>query len=272
MAFECVNELQARPARVEAVVLSLRTMGGSIGQADLAQLIAPDGKGAAVESVLRVLEHLGAVRCAGAEVRLEKAWREGDLEEVRWKFATGLLRAATAEDTNVRFSRFYAWLLCRPEVTHRPGDTKDVVADFNNELSLASDDGFNAEKVGPFEAWVETFGLGWIPAGFPVQPVPTDLLARDVPRAFKRKSMDAHAFVRELATRWPFLDGGAIFRMIPGHARFDTRLTPGLSAALRELHDAGVVTLETGHDVASDVKLADQQHSIMSFHKVVLRP
>ena len=74
----------------------------------------------------------------------------------------------------------------------------------------------------------------------------------------------------------PYLDGGKLFAQAcqrSGHSPVGTRLSPLVSAALRDLHDSRVIRLVPSGDAANRLGLIeDPTHAINAFTTVVIFP
>jgi hypothetical protein len=146
------------------------------------------------------------------------------------------------------------------------------------------DDGgrrMNTTKLSAWRRWLFCLGL-MTPLPLPSQqqphhPLVDGRLARELERAGveRGKKISAGDLLAVLAVRMPYLDGGRIYvqtmRRI-GHAPASRRLSPVLSAALRNLHDEGVIELQRPGDSGDLVHLsADQPYRFESFQSVVIR-
>ena len=93
-------------------------------------------------------------------------------------------------------------------------------------------------------------GLGWYDPAGSFQANPYDRVARAFPALFAGKSkLSSDEFMNGLAASCPELDGGTIFRQANRDWNgADKQCSPGLSHALIELHEDGVIRLDCPAD------------------------
>ncbi|NVJ15315.1 hypothetical protein [Myxococcus sp. AM010] len=139
---------------------------------------------------------------------------------------------------------------------------------------------FNKDKYSTaWRPWMLYLGLGWegriLPTFF---PHPTVRLERELPALSQElgvgRELDPADFLRVLARRMPYLDGGTLFEEAMRRVRWrrtTQRLTVVLSDVLRELHDDGRIRLHMRGDTVGATRLApDPTHGIQAISAVEL--
>ena len=112
----------------------------------------------------------------------------------------------------------------------------------------------------------------------PDYPSPSLRIIRELERSelAPGSALSASDFVSLLARRMPYLDRGRIFSQACqriGHVPTAGRLSPLLSAALRDLNDDQILRLIPSGDASDKVRLsADMAHPIEAFTTVVIFP
>lgn len=178
----------------------------------------------------------------------------------------------------------FAWIIAESD---RLGEVEWIYqasrADFADRASAAlADNDMNTTKVVAWRRWLAFLGLGVV--------MPTDRNAPDFPSPSKRLLRElersgsisgtvfgAADFVALIARRMPYLDRGRLFGQACqriSHPQNAGRLSPLLSASLRELHDDKTIRLVPSGDAADRVRLSeDSAHLIEdAFTTVVLFP
>lgn len=164
--------------------------------------------------------------------------------------------------------------------------TVEGLTDFiDNLLPRPADDPqqqkvFNKDKYSTaWRPWMVYLGLGWegivLPTFF---PHPTVRLERELPGLGRELGVGCELapgdFLRALARRMPYLDGGTLFEEALRRARWrrtTQRLTVVLSNVLRELHDDGRIRLHLLGDTVGATRLApDPTHEIQAISSVEL--
>jgi hypothetical protein len=136
------------------------------------------------------------------------------------------------EDVEPYFARFFAFSLGAPGVRSNTEWADQFNATVYGEAVVA--DRFNPTKLSGLWRWVSYAGLGWFD--------------RQLPHIFKKdQKLPDDKFMERLAACCPEIDGGAIYRAVfPG--RTEKQCTPGLAAALTELHLDKVIRLHCPPD------------------------
>jgi hypothetical protein len=139
----------------------------------------------------------------------------------------------------------------------------------------------NTTKLLPWRRWLAFMGLGVslpLVQGTPDLPLPSTRIARELARADfpVDVEMPAADLLAALAERLPYLDGGRLYAQACQrieHAASGRRLSPLTSAALRDLHDEGFLSLRPRGDAADAARLWDDpSHLIQTFSTVLVQP
>lgn len=138
--------------------------------------------------------------------------------------------------------------------------------------------GVNPSNITAWRRWLNFLGLGIsLPlTSVPDFPVPTLRLARELERADVATGtvQTAEEFLTLIARRMPYLDRGRLFLLACqriGHQPAARQLSPLLSAALRDLHDGGSLSLKISGDASTHVRLTpDPAHAVQAFTSVLL--
>jgi hypothetical protein len=160
-------------------------------------------------------------------------------------------KVLTGESDELWFALFYSYLLGRNEVAS-VGDGDRWERDFNNDLFGDEEvkNRFNRTKYTGLRRWYRYSGLGWHDSSDTLVPNPYHRLKRALPKIFDDASiLEIGKFMTQLAAVCPELDGGTVFKR--SNSTFDAKLrrcTAGLSHALVDLHDDGVLELNCPAD------------------------
>ena len=177
----------------------------------------------------------------------------------------------------------FAWIMAESD---RLGEVEWIYqtsrSDFADRASAGlTDKDMNPTKVVAWRRWLSFVGLGVV--------MPSDRNAPDFPSVSKRLVRElersetppgtvlaAADFIALIARRMPYLDRGRLFGQACqriGHSQNAGRLSPLLSAALREVHDDQTLRLVPSGDAADRLRLSeDPAHSIDAFTTVVFFP
>lgn len=153
------------------------------------------------------------------------------------------------DDVEPYFARFYAFLSGSPDRR----SNQQWVDDFNAAVYGGErvGDPFNPTKLSGLWRWLPYAGLGWMDPDDQFQPCPYERVRRLLPTIFgAKRKLEGDAFMEQLASSCPELDGGKIFLAVQvGREREERQCTPGLAAALIELHLDGILRLHAPPDV-----------------------
>jgi hypothetical protein len=284
---------QGLPERVWSLIAGLSAIGGRADRATFEALINPgfvkDGiliqtKPSLAGDTLGAASSLGLVDYDKAEASLlldQSLDSAGDFAD----HIHDHLLQLPPEDTNKVLLEAYAWIAAESD---RVGDLgwiydldRKAFADRANQALIGEDeDGrpMNDVKVVPWRRWLLFLGLG-IPLPLysaPDFPSPAPRILQELQRAGLDDGADRSArdFLDILAERMPYLDGGTLFAQACdriGHVPRPHLLSPLLSAALRDLHDEGIVVLRPRGDASDAVRLTDDPaHPIQAFSIVIV--
>lgn len=279
---------QGTPDRVWSLVAGLTALGGEADRETFDRLLNPgfqrdgilvqaspklagDGPGAATA--------LGLVDSDRREVRIADGLPIGDMSDFADLIHDRLCGVAVG-DTNAVVLDAYAWVAAESDRVGGLGWIYDVgreeFADLANAALIGEDDDgrmMNSTKVPAWRRWLRFMGLGQPMPEILDYPSPATRIAIELRRSGScGTTLDSASFLRIVAARCPYLDGGRLFsqacRRI-GHTPSETRLSPLLSGALRDLHDERSITLHLAGDSTGAVLLAaEPTHPIGSFTSV----
>lgn len=181
----------------------------------------------------------------------------------------------------------YAWMVAESDKVGSVGWvhdwSNDTFADAADKAlpDEADDDGdrrINREKLPTWRRWLTCIGL-MVPMPLSIRDLPSVEVAlmREIPRLGLPlgKEVESDTFLKALALRMPYLDGGRKFAEAAkriGHAPTPGKISPNLSAGLRNLHDDGTIELVLRGDAGRVVRLsAVAGHKMQTFHAVTLK-
>jgi hypothetical protein len=286
---------QGVPERVWSLVGGLAGLGGKSDRETLDRLINPgfEKDGILVQAApklagdaLGAASSLGLVLIDKGEAHLgDKASAASPIEFS--DHVHDILVTLSEEDTDRVLLEGYAWIAAESD---RQEDlawiyelSREEFADKANEGLVGDDEdgrAMNPTKAVAWRRWLLFLGLG-VPLPLthvPDFPSPASRIARELERARVKRGeeMPAGEFLKLLAKRMPYLDGGSLFIQACkriGHKPKPRRLSPLLSAALRDLHDEQAIVLRPVGDSADMVRLSDDPaHEIQTFNRVRVRP
>jgi hypothetical protein len=286
---------QGVPERVWSLVAGLSAIGGKTDRESLDRLINPgfekDGmtiltKPDLANNSFGAASSLGLIRVDKGEAVLADGMRAQAPSEFADYIHDLLLELPSGHSDRVLLEA-YAWVAATSD---REEDlawlyelSREEFADKANENLVGDDEdgrAMNSTKAVPWRRWLVFLGLG-VPLPLTNQPdfpSPAPRIAREIERAKVKRGeeMSAKDFLALLSNRMPYLDGGALYKQACdriGHKPKERRLSPLLSAALRDLHDEGTIRMRPRGDSADMVRLSDDPaHEIQTFNLVVIRP
>jgi hypothetical protein len=138
----------------------------------------------------------------------------------------------------------------------------------------------NPTKLPAWRRWLAFLGLG-VP--LPTEeilefPTPIERILRELARGKLASGtvLGAEEFVTWIARRMPYLDRGRLYVQACkriSHVPAAGRLSPLLSAALRDLHDEGAIQFTVSGDATDRVRLAEENtHAFDAFTAVTIFP
>jgi hypothetical protein len=284
---------QGTPDRVWSYVAGLAALGGRAPRDDIEGLFNPgyrkDG-----QEILTKENLAGDTFGAATSLNLVVADRQqvwlGEGLEIgsQERLADDLhdrLCTVTAENTNRVMLETYAWMAAESD---RQGHLdwiydwgRDELADRANEGLSGEDEDkgrlMNSTKMVAWRRWMGFLGLSLVlPLQAPDYPLHAARTARELARAGlgAGQALTGEAFMDLVSQRQPYLDGGRLFAQACariGHTPQPSRLSPLMSAGLRDLHDQKVLTLTLSGDSGGGFTLTgDDAHAMPNFNAVTI--
>lgn len=290
-----LSSTQGTPERVWSLISLLAASGGRLERATAADCLNPGftentiqvaEKPSAFSQTLGAATSLGVVEAVHTDLQLDPACPTDSYAAFcDWVHARLISLDSTEKDAVVLET--FAWVAVE---TDRQGScnwlhdaTNDAFADAADKALPPGDDDdgdrrINTVKLAAWRRWLLSLGLA-VPltiVGAAAHPLVDSRVARVVRSLEGQAGQDlsADAFLALLAPRLPYLDGGRMFleaaRRV-GHALAPRRLSPILSATLRNLHDDGLIEMQLQGDAGNLMHLhQDRTHKVASFNSVVL--
>lgn len=281
---------QGTPERVWSLVAGLSALGGTSTRATYDALLNPgferDGAEVKAKATLAADAHNAALSLALVDGARDQISLGGVLPNSFNGFADLVhdrLIGLPSGDGDAVILEGYAWMVAESD---RQNGMQWIYQAGREEFAELANAGLtgkemNSTKAVAWRRWLAFLGLG--------VPMPTERSAPDFPspamrilRELKRAEiaagliLPAAEFVALLAQRMPYLDRGRLFTQACqriGHAAPVNRLSPLLSAALRDLHDDQSLRLAPSGDAADRVRLSeDASHAIDAFTTVIVAP
>jgi hypothetical protein len=284
---------QGVPERVWSLVGGLAALGGKSDRATLDRLINPgftrDGlfvqtKAELAGDALGAATSLHLIEASREDAELAQGLDVASAALFADRIHDRLIALPPDESDKVLLEGF-AWVAAESD---RQGDlawiyewSRDEFSDRANQGLVGEDEGgkpMNTTKAVAWRRWLAFLGLG-VPLPIPNTPdfpSPAARIAREIERSPLKagEEVTAARFLAVLGERMPYLDGGALFKQACeriGHQPRARRLSPLLSAALRDLHDEGVMVMRPRGDATDAVTLADDPaHAIQTFNLVTI--
>lgn len=249
-------DTRVTPVRVEVLLDLLTHFPRGIERKRVQQLLQPDSlvdkSDVAVETISAVSQ-LGLVE----GVETSSVIKLSAVYDKKKSPKYNLLKAfdvVVLSSLNVEyfFALYYAYYLgLSKEVYERSKFTReDWVNAFNKDVfnNIRQRNPFNDTKLTGQDRWLFYIGLGWYDSSGVFQANPYERLSRVLPMVFiEKKSISGDEFMERLAKICPELDGGDIFiqaNSYKGQTYEDKQCSLGLSQALVELHETGVIELD----------------------------
>lgn len=292
-----LSSTQGTPERVYSLIHAISASGGSLTRAHASSWLDPGFsrndqvisavKSVAFDQVLGAATSLGAVLSDGGVLKLSPSCRVSSFQQFcDWVHQT-LISLDSAEKDAVILETL-AWVYVKSD-RHRSTHwihemTPDAFADAADENLPAGDDDdgqrrINRTKLPSWRRWLLSLGLMvQLPSHSQPHPLPDERAAREVGKSSFSKNVQipAKEFLTTLASGLPYIDGGRMF--VDAARRIDQlpsvdRLSPILSATLRNLHDDGSIELVVRGDAgAALVRLANETaHTVQAFQAVIVR-
>lgn len=251
------------PTQLEVVLDVLYAVRQKIAPSEsVKRLLQPKGLPGLSESSNQAGLHLNAAKELGLAVqdgegnlRLTYQIREGR-PPARQAITDAFDRLVLESDkVEPWFGRFYGYVIAQQDDWIPPEGKarKDLCTRFNEALppEIERSNVLNDTKLAHYLRWYSYIGLGWRDPSRRFIPDPTRRLHRALARIFGDATrLDAAVFMASVAQACPELDGGALF-MDAASSKFrpaDRVCTRALAAALRNLHDEGLIRLDCPKD------------------------
>ncbi|SFJ97680.1 hypothetical protein SAMN03159338_2817 [Sphingomonas sp. NFR04] len=281
---------QGTPERVWSLVAGLSALGGASARATYDALLNPgfgrDGVEVKAKATLAADAHNAALSLALVEGARDQINLVATLPDSFAGFADLVhdrLIGLASGDGDAVILEGYAWVVVESD---RQNGMQWIYQAGREEFAELANSGLtgkemNSTKAVAWRRWLAFLGLG--------VPMPTERSAPDFPSPAMRilreleraeivagSTLPAAEFIALVARRMPYLDRGRLFTQACqriGHAAPANRLSPLLSAALRDLHDDQSLRLVPSGDAADRVRLSeDASHAIDAFTTVVVFP
>jgi hypothetical protein len=285
---------QGTPERVWSLVAGLAAIGKCASRTTYDGLLNPgylkDGVENRAKDTLAANAHGAALSLKLVEAGRDSAQLLIDPPPDFAAFADHVhdhLATLSTGDVDAPILETFAWIAAdsdRNRGTHwiYQSGREEFADNANSALVGEGEDGkpMNTTKLVACRRWLAFIGLGMpLPLdGVPDLPSPTERISRELNRGDLAPGtvIDADDFVGWLARRMPYLDRGRLYIQACqriGHVPATGRLSPLLSAALRELHDEGVIQFILSGDAADRVRLAEEStHAFDAFTAVMMFP
>jgi hypothetical protein len=285
---------QGTPERVWSLVAGLAALGGSTSRASYDELLNPGYQKGGAE--WRAKDTLAAnAHGAASSLKLVDAGRDHAklLIEPPPSYAAfadhvhDYLISLSTGDPDAPILEAFAWVAAesdrRSQIEWIYRSSREEFADQANSALVGEDeDGklMNPTKAVAWRRWLSFLGLGVV---LPLErtydfPTPIDRILRELTRGGLSPGtlMGADQLVAWIAARMPYLDRGRLYIQACqriAHTPAVARLSPILSAALRDLHDDGSIHLRVSGDAAERLRLTeDSSHPIDAFTAVTIFP
>lgn len=262
MAMNVVGRLRAVPATLIAMYSALRSKRASSAKVAVLfeELLPPAVRTREefdpVKQTLALGEDLAlwSRNTSGDEVSLSETGAALDRDDLRTHVARRMLCGERA-DIDLKFMLTLAWMLAQDGLWADPCSAQGA-EDLLQEQIQGDSFRFNNNEFGQTCHWAGWLGAVEIEtrsAGSVVRADPTRLIERWIREdGVMRRRLPVEEFLRALADRHPFLDGGWVLDDLlascPDLARDRERLSPSLSFALLRLENAKVLSLGAPSD------------------------
>jgi hypothetical protein len=277
---------------VWSFISGLAALGGRASRAEVEGLINPgfqrDGhliqtKANLAGDTFGAATSLALIGADRQEIWLDEELPAGGAEALADALHSRLCGLA-ADDTNRVMLETYAWMAAESDRQGHLGWIydwgRDEFADRAKEgLTGEDEDGhlMNTTKMVAWRRWMGFLGLSVVlPLPAPDYPLHGARTARELARAGVKAgdNFTSDQFVGMVAERQPYLDGGRLYVQACerlGHVPRPGRLSPLMSAGLRDLHDQGVLQLKISGDSGEGLALTgDDAHVVVNFNSVTI--
>lgn len=290
-----LSDTNHTPQRVYALLRLLDAQGGQMSFDVIVRWLKPEYRG--VPQRTPEEDHINIRQLLGASVSLgliesltARQYRLViDVPNTLEAFADYVhdrLVAVDASDPDSILLEAYAAVVVLTQVNQQTswleGAGKDRAARIDSAVRPGpkNDDGksdprFNSTKFSAWQRWMTFLGLGFpLPRG-EFYPYPVQRLERELDRMLlgqgAPRTLEIAEFMKQIANRMPYLDGGRLFQMSADQVRLaplEREISRVLSGALRDLHDDGRLLLATIGDAKQTYALTQEPHTIRSIKTV----
>ncbi|WP_064713575.1 hypothetical protein [Rhizobium bangladeshense] len=291
-----LSSTQGTPERVWSLVSIIAANDGTIARAEASDWLNPGfsrdlqkvvEKPEAFGQTLGAATALGAVQVDGKLLQLHPSCPRGDIASFA-DWCHDQLCALASEEKDAVILETYAWV-CARSLALRETRWFGVMpaAEFADSADRALPDGsdddgerrINTSKLASWRRWLRFFGLmEELPlTAAKSHPSATLRFEREIARSAlpRDTAIPADEFLAAFRSAMPYLDGGRMFSESlrkQGMAVDPKILSPVLSSALRDLHDAGTIELAILGDLSSYIVMTgDSNHRVGQFHAVAIR-
>lgn len=289
-----LSSTQGTPERVWSLIAAVSASGRVIERAEAVSWLNPgfikDGsefkeKPDAFSQTLGAATSLGAVEAEKGALRLGPTFHAQAYPDFA-DWTHDRLVGLSSDEKDAVILETYAWMAVESDRQGSIGWIHDLPRDAFADAADkalpegADDDGqrrINTTKLPAWRGWLLFLGLLVPMPGMQPYPSAEARAARELDRCSlpRNEEIPAETFLKALAARLPYLDGGRMFVEAAqriGYAPAPGRLSPLMSATLRGLHDEGFIELRLRGDAGSVVRLTgNATHKVQSFHAVVVK-
>lgn len=244
------------PVRLEVLLDILKKYSSGLKREVIYDLLQPtplcddSKKTASLQTVSAALQ-LGLAEEEKSVIKLTKEYDKGKSTK------ENILRATDQQvlgslDIEFHLALFYSYYLGLNKLVYQflGYSREDWANHFNKDVfgNEPQSNPFNSTKHTGLDRWLSYLGLGWYDSSEHFQANPYERLLRALPTIFEKKSkLQGDGFMLHLAQVCPELDGGDIFLKANKYRDYileDKQCTLGLSHALVDLHEDGIVRLD----------------------------
>jgi hypothetical protein len=285
-----LSSTQGTPERVWSLISALSVNGGVLPRSEAAELLNPcfiqggqivrdDG----FNQTLGAATSLGVIEADQSTLRLNPSCSANDYSAFADWVHSRLVSLDSGEKDAVLLQT-YAWMAVESQRTgsvswvHERANST-FADDADKALPDGTDDDgarrINTTKLPSLRRWLVFIGLMVpMPTSTP-HPAADARAARELRLADVKRGAEISAdeFLNVLKLRLPYIDGGSMFLEAAkrvGHTPTPRRLSPLLSATVRNLHDEDIIELRIRGDAGDVIELSDTPHRVKSFHAVIV--
>jgi hypothetical protein len=247
------------PVRLEILIDLLRKSRGGLAREEIyrhlqPEALKPDSKLAPSKATVRAaldLELLAEETQGTLSLRVSCKKKKDTRSAVLSAFDEKALANTKVEKY---FALFYSYYLGLGKAVYSRAkhSGEEWAKQFNADVFSGEpqDNPFNATKLTGLHRWFSYVGLGWYDPASNFQANPYERVLRALPTIFSGvRKLSSGDFMNQLARTCPELDGGEIFRQANRNWKSeDKQCSLGLSHAMIELHEDGVIALDCPAD------------------------